>query len=64
MGRQNKGKRDGYRIIYYRSATKEVWFLRMFPKNETIDLNANDRKELEKMIKRIEDGTESDYASN
>ncbi len=38
IGRQNKGARDGYRIIYYPHIPGEVHFLAMFAKSDQVNL--------------------------
>lgn len=47
----NKGKRGGIRVIYYRQvADDQIYFFTLFAKNEMTDLSAKDKKALKQML--------------
>ncbi len=49
-----RGKRGGYRVIYFvRPSESEIWLLTMYPKNVTDNIPAN---VLKKIRKEIENG--------
>ncbi|MBP6012903.1 MAG: type II toxin-antitoxin system RelE/ParE family toxin [Alphaproteobacteria bacterium] len=54
--RPGMGKRGGTRVItYYYDENAPVYLLMLFAKNEQSDLNADDKKELAKVISAIKD---------
>ena len=49
--RRGKGKRGGLRVIYYFwNSGSEFWLFTVFDKNESVDLTAEQRKQLKKRI--------------
>lgn len=49
-----RGKRGGYRVIYYaKTAQRVVWMLTMYPKNVTDDIST---QVLRQIRKEVEDG--------
>lgn len=49
----NKGKRGGFRIIYYwHVARKQLYLLTLYRKNEMSDLSAREKKALNQMVDR------------
>lgn len=48
-----RGKRGGYRIIYYVKSETQIWLLTMYPKNVAENIPA---ATLKKIRKEIEDG--------
>ena len=52
-GSENKGKRGGYRIIYYWFISEEeIYMLYLYAKNEQADLTTEQKKILVKIIER------------
>lgn len=52
-GEQGRGKRGGFRIIYYWNATREIFLmLYLYRKNEQKDLTAEQRRVLAKVVKQ------------
>jgi hypothetical protein len=49
----NKGKRGGIRIIYYRQiADDHIYMMTLYTKSEMTDLSTKDKKALKQMIER------------
>lgn len=61
MQKDGSSRRDGYRLIYYRSPTKGVWFLRLYDHTTKIDLSAAEENDVRKIITKIESGEEEDF---
>lgn len=52
-GEQGRGKRGGFRIIYYWNAKREIFLmLYLYRKNEQKDLTAEQRRVLAKVVKQ------------
>ena len=51
--RRGKGKRGGLRVIYYwRVSADQFWLFTLYDKDESLDLNAEQRKTLAALLKR------------
>lgn len=52
-GASNKGKRGGFRIIYYwHVAREQIYLLMLYRKNEMSDLSVSEKKILSQMVER------------
>lgn len=50
--RRGKGKRGGLRVIYYWwGGGRQFWLFTLYDKDESSDLNADEKKVLKKMLK-------------
>jgi mRNA-degrading endonuclease RelE of RelBE toxin-antitoxin system len=53
-GRQGKGKRGGFRVIYfYRAAADVVYFLDIYAKAVKEDLTPADKRQLKELVNRL-----------
>lgn len=55
VGLDNKGKRDGGRVIYYVAVGDRIFFLFAYPKSEQKDLTEAQRIEIRAFIRKIKE---------
>jgi hypothetical protein len=54
MGMPGRGKRGGCRIIYlYLKSVSRIYFVYLYPKNEEVDLSADQKKQLKQIAHSI-----------
>lgn len=56
-GMADKGKRGGFRVVYYlKPRAGEIWLLAIYSKANKADLTPNDKQVLRKIVEEIKDG--------
>src|SRR5579862_926271 len=64
MGLPGRGKRGGCRIIYvYIKRASRVYFVYLYPKNEEVDLDADQRNSLKQISREIYEEVKKDAPS-
>ena len=61
MGLPGRGKRGGCRVIYlYVRAASRIYFVYLYPKNEEVDLSADQKKTLKQIANSIYEEVQED----
>lgn len=55
IGLDNKGKRDGGRVVYYAAVGDRIFFLLAYPKSEQKDLTETQRIAIRAFIRKIKE---------
>ncbi|MGB0385939.1 MAG: type II toxin-antitoxin system RelE/ParE family toxin [Ardenticatenaceae bacterium] len=55
MRAQGRGKRGGYRVIYYLAIGDRVWLITIYDKVQKEDLSAAEKKQIQKLVQQIKE---------
>lgn len=65
MGLPGRGKRSGCRVIYlYIKSASRIYFVYLYPKNEEVDLSADQKKQLKQIARTIYEEVKKDSSVN